>query len=478
MHKEPAFKLTSLWWIPAVVPFLLIITALCMGGWHWGLMDDTNMVGKPGSILERTSLIFRDLLASGRFVPTASLHWGLFYKVFANSPLAFFIFRWVEIMATLGLWGLFAAHVTGKKWSAALFITIALGFYKLYDCFFYLSIPEPVGLLFAAPASIFFLNAVRPALDTGKAINWKYLILGIIFLLIAIGAKETFIVAGIALGIAALVASVKKNAGAPLIPVGGILLLLSAAYIITIKIFIIHGYSSDYSFTDAGKLLDNARLWLNADLPYHAPWIIAATILLLIPGKRAPERASTSFGLMLSIIYYLGYTAILLPWSTGGHYSVPLGVFFALTATLLITPQLEKIKPVFHIFLLIAALIFNIAVSSAALQWHHAYQTDTKNLAAWINQNIIFQHEILNGANVRINATEPGGTIPALVKSLYGTEIKPFTFTASVREILDDASTRYYLWGTSWGNQDLRRLGNMWTPVFMSDNWIMFRRMY
>jgi len=211
MKNDHKITLNDLWWMPAVVPLLLIITSFLMGGWYWGLMDDQTMLSQQGSVIERTVNLCKWLLSSGRFVPSSCFHWALLYKIFASSPTGFFIFRWFEGVIALGIWGFFIIDVTGKKWSAWLFIAIAMGFSKLYDGFYYLSIPELLGILLAGGAILFFFRAVKPSLDEGKNINWKLAALSLLFVLLSVGAKETFFVVAAALGFTTLLFSFKKK---------------------------------------------------------------------------------------------------------------------------------------------------------------------------------------------------------------------------------------------------------------------------
>lgn len=102
----------------------------------------------------------------------------------------------------------------------------------------------------------------------------------------------------------------------------------------------------------------------------------------------------------------------------------------------------------------------------------------THNLKQWMSQNVLFKYETLMlGSTVRCNAFEASYAIPQLVNRSKGTSFNDFVFTSSVREIIQDPRTKYFVWGTQWGDQDLRILEGMWSPAFLSDHWIVFRHM-
>jgi hypothetical protein len=382
MIKNHKIALNDLWWVPAVVPLLLVIMSFFTSHWYWGLMDDMHMVIQHGSVIERTAYLFKILLGTGRFVPISCFHWALLYKIFENSPTTFFLFRWFEGIAALGILGCFVIDATGKKWSAWVFMTVAMGFYKFYDGFLYLSIPEFLGVLFIAPATLFFFRALKPALDEGKNVDWKLIALSFFFLLLSIGTKETFIVVPVAFGLTVLLFSLNNKNTKSLLAIGGGLLFLSICYALIVKFFLIRGYSSDYGMTNISKLTDNIRTWLKNDLPCHSPWILISVLLLAFGGKPVMQKTSHRFALILSILLYIGYTVILLPWNTWEHYCLPLGVFFALTVSIAITNQLERINGVLWSVIFSIILCFNIFVSTSAIQWHRTYQNDTKNLEA------------------------------------------------------------------------------------------------
>lgn len=478
MKKDSQTDLNRFWWITAVVPLCIILAGFLLGGWYWGLMDDIGMSADNGPAVGRAIEMIKGFAGSGRFLPVSCFHWAVFYKVFSQSPMAFFLFRWIEGILILGLWGLVVVEVTGRRWSAWLFMTAALGFIRFYDGFFYLSVPEVPGIMLAAPAVLFFLRAVRPLLENNGPLKGKEAALSILFLLLSTGAKEPFFIVTAACGLAALLFSFKRENGRPLAVLGAGLLAFSAAYALIIKLFVVRAYSAAYDPANIGKLTGNIRAWLGHDLPCHAPWILIVVLLLILGGRPVLRNAYHRFALVLGALLYTGYAVVLLPWSVWGHYALPLGIFAALTISLTTVHLLERTDGKWLRVIFGVVLGLNIFVSSAVAQWHRTYQRDTQNLAAWIAQNLIFEHDVKGGAVVRVNAYEPGYTIPAMVEKRYGKKYDTFLFTPGVRDVLGDQNTRYFLWGTTWGDQDLRRLGQGWTPVFISDDWVMFRKMY
>ena len=174
---------------------------------------------------------------------------------------------------------------------------------------------------------------------------------------------------------------------------------------------------------------------------------------------------------------YAGYAVFLLPWSTWGHYAYPLGVFFAFSMAVVLADRIERLPARPFIALVAISVLFAMIVGASALKFQATYQYDTANLIKWLATNSLFEHELSLGAVVRGNAQEPCTAVVRRTNVVYGKKYEDFIFTPSVRDILSDVKTRYYLWGPYWGNQDLSRLGQMWTPMFVSEHWVLFRRM-
>jgi hypothetical protein len=471
-------SINYLWWIPALVSLAMVLATFLLGGWFWGVMDDIKYRAISGSVWQETVRWFGIYLKIGRLMPTTALHMAFFYKLFSNNPTAFFIFRWVEVVATLGIWSIFVAKASGRKWAAGLFFAITLGFYKFYESFFFLSITEVIALFFAGLGVLFFFQGIKSALEHGGKIRKRNIIFSLLALLAALGAKETFFILVLAMGVSAMAVSIRKAQLKNVFWLGAGFLIFSIAYALVLKFCVVRDYSAQYGVFDLNTIFSNIMTWVVKDLPCHLPWILAV-VILMARGKWPKFPAlSQRFGVIFSILLYVGYVLVLLPWKTWGHYVIPLGLFFALMIALLITDHLESLGRKLWWALFAAILFFNIITASSVLRWHYSYQRDTQNLVEWLARNVIFEHDISSGALVRGNAMEACDAIPGMVRFLYGKQYASFIATSSVREILQDPLTRYFLFDRFGGDQDLRRLGDMWTPVFLSDHWIMFRRMY
>jgi len=360
-----------------------------------------------------------------------------------------------------------------------LVIGISLCFFKFYDGFFFLSTQEITGLFLAGCTGGCFFKAFAPVILRQARVAWRPAIWGGIWLLLAFGTKETYLSVGLIWGLVLLGAGLTRPHARSLWIPGLILVVTSLAYGVFLKLMVVADYSSRYSFSNIGQIGANIFLWVRHDLLAHAPWIIIAALLMILKRPASPADLFRRWGIWLALGFYASYTLILLPWDTTGSYSTPLGVLFAFLITVLIAERLETVRVDAFVAVVLAALVLNMLVGGAALKAASSYQQDTASLLKWLATNTQFEYEVVqNGAVVRANAAEPGGAIPALVGLYYGKTYGEFIFTPRVKEIVEDVRTRYYLYGTTWGDQDLSRLGKMYYPVFVSKNWIMFRRLY
>lgn len=470
---------SSIWlWMAGLLPLLMVFAVVALGGWTWGFMDDLMLRAQSGSVPEKFSSLFTGLWTTGRLLPTWAMHSALFYTLFRESAFLFYFFRFFEISIMLGVWAWCAFLLTGRRMIAIpFFLAVALSFFKIYDAFFYLSLSEPLGLLFSGVAVLIILFAVRPALSGHGRVKVWLSLLGTGFVLLATGCKETFVVLPAAIGMALCGTSflLKKEKKGVLF-YGISFLVLAFAYILLVKGFLMRGYSASYDISWSTVTV-NALLWMKKDFWNHAPWLVVLVCSLFFK-KPGTFDATKLFGVLLSAILYVSYCLGLLPWSTWGHYVIPLGVFFALFIVILCVEFIEDLKGPFLGLLLAGAIGFNAVLSTAAVRAHYDYQRDSQALVAWIAQNALFLHEVASGKKVRCNAYEPASAIPTMANLLYGTKYKGFMVTSSVREIMQDPDTKYYVWGPFWGDQDLRRLGDRWTPMFYSGHWVVFRRMY
>lgn len=477
--SDQKISFSCFWWIPALAPLIIIVYCFATGTWSWGLMDDLNMISRPGGVWQRFSQMHSELLTSGRFFPAFSLHCALFYKIFANNPPGFFIFRFIETILALSLWGILAYRVTGKRSAVPILFAVTLSFYKFYDAFFFLSTQEILGILFSGAAFLCLIQALDGEFKGTGNVDWLRFSFGGLFFLLAFTSKEPFVSLGAAFGVSLIGVWLKQRKAKKLLILGLAFFFFSAAYLLILKIFVAKGYSAGYSLMQWDKIGFNVKTWGGNVLRGHAPWIALAVLLSLVPVKNKPEGRLYPWALVFSALAYIFFLLIILPWSGWGHYITPLGVFFAFGITIFTVQKLEVLPPWILSAVLLSALGLNIGVGGSAIYYHASYQNDTGNLAQWLSENLLFEHEVLNqGSVVRCNAQEPCEQIPKLVQYQYNKSYPPFTFTPQVKEILRDPKTKYYVWGTQWGDQDLRRLGQMWTPMFVSKHWVVFRRMY
>ncbi len=477
-NNEGGFRVSAVYigLILAAIPLIVIVISFMLGGWSWGLMDDHRMVMIPGSICERLTNSFMGMFNYGLMRPVAAVHYAVFYKIFSHNPTAFYIFRWFECVMMLGVWAYLSFKVTRSRFAPPLFLCAALSFYKLYDAFFYLSTQEVFGLLFVGIAMLFFFGAIGERLENGGRFCWGSFTAGMGFLLLAFGSKEPFLAVGIALGLSMVLMSVRSR-GKGVLVAGITTVVLGIIYAVGLKLFVMKEYSSAYAITDLGVMSANALVWVQKDLLSHLPWIVLGFILMFVRSSGSWTRVRL-WALWMGVLSYAGYTVLLLPWNVWGYYAGPLGVFFAFIIAVGLADKVERLRRPQLIVLGGAGFVFALVVGLIALRFHSGYQYDSANLMKWMGTNALFEHETAQGAVVRGNAAEPCEAVVAQVNALYGKTYVPFIFTPNVREILADAQTRYYLWSPQGGNQDLARLRGMWTPMFTSRHWVLFRRMY
>ncbi len=468
--KNIKLPLAYLTWLPAIVPLAMILASFCLGGWTWGLIEDVSLISPQHSLWKRLHDFAWDISSGGRFNPTNGVHLAVFYRLFASSPGAFHIFHWFCVVLALFFWGLLASRVTRCKTALPLFFAIALSFPRLYDAFFYLSPAEIIGILFSGAAALAFFKMVEGNTSMPQRLAAAFLLVA------AVLSKEPFVALALALGFSFFIYSFRHPARQELRWSAIAMIAAGILFCAFLKMYVVKDYSSDYGFTNVARITGNVLLWAKKPLLFHLPWIIAAALLYW--RGRKPFSGTEQWALWFGGTLYLIYLLLLLPWSTWGHYATPLAVFFAFTMTVFMARMLEELAwPIWSAFLS-CAFVFCVMTGSIEWRFHFTYQRDTENLVQWLSKNAIFQHDMELGAIVRANAYEPGDRIPEKVRMFHKKNLKNFTFTSSVGELMRDPQAVYYLWGPDWGDQDLGRLENMWTPVFVSQHWILFRRMY
>lgn len=435
-------------------------------------MDDLNILSLGNSVASRTGLWFQGLSSYGQFKPLTALHAGFFYTVFENNPAGFYVFRVCEILATLLLWGLFAYKLTRSIISIVLVGVITLSFHYFYDAFFYLSSAETIGLLFLGIAmNLFLFNLGRVTLI------WS---LGLLFLLAAFASKETFVSSGLALGVSYLYLAWghrQKNERPRYIFTALFLIVIAFIYGVCLLMFVKSGYSMRYSWNMA-KFAENFTVWVKKDFYNHLPWLIAAIIISVAKAFNGKERGRIDirqkWGLLLGFLLYAGFLLILIPWNTSSYYVVPLGLFFGLLLTLFLSDSLFGLNLKLQFSIVILALIFNQLVCLYALNRESAYQYDTKNVAQWL---IGFSESAESGWNdcVQTNAIEPAETLPQLINRRSGVKINKFHWLRDTNQLAYNVGCDLYLYSPRFSAIDLAKLKD-WEIVFLSKNWIMYKR--
>lgn len=464
----------------AIAFFILSYVAMSFVNqyWSWGLMDDVKFLTLPGTIEQRAGDLFKSMIGHGRFQPFYNLYAASFYKFFEHSPKLFYLVHALIVALTLAAWGYLSFLFTARWIAFPLFLCVSLSFYKFYDAFFYLSDQEILGLLLAGIASIFMFRAFAAVIGQGKSISWFNGCAALFFLIGSFCAKETFLVIGMAWGLSLIISGLKNGKSRQLISWGIALLAGSLLYGFALKHFVVTEYSSAYSFSDFAKIWWNITNWFQVDLVGHAPWLAVGFLLMVFRAFTWVKTPLRVWGLIVAGLFYAGYVVVLLPWQTLGHYTIPLAVLFAFFFAVLMADAFEQLNTVVAYICGAAILVLNLYVCSSAFTFMSTYQQDTDSLIKWAANNAQFQYELNTGANVRANACEPAERIPELVKYYYQKNMSAFIFTTGVRDIMADPKTVYFLYGTTWGDQDLSRLPNLWYPVFVSKSWVMFRRLY
>jgi len=467
-----------LWALVAIIPFVFMAVSFIHDQWTWGLMDDLNYLNQHGGWWSSTINNFQGLLLWGTFRPSYAAYLAAFYPLFQNAPKLFYLFKLILVAATLLIWGYNARLLTGKAIAQFLLPSISLSYYFFYDSAKYLSIQEPLGLFFLGIALLCFINAgILPAAEN-KPLGWGWLSAGLVLLVLCVLSKEVFVTSAIAMaGMFLLTTLIYKNRSLGWL---GIILFLSAsAYGLFLKLGFQHGYTARYSFTDWHKISWNFHDWLSRSFVFHAPWVLLIVIFIIFRFvKREPvlRNKQESIALATGAALYFLFLLVLLPWQVSDFYAIPLGVFFAFFATVLLVDDLDKAGGVVIKTIIFFALIFNISVCYFSFGKMITYKNDTIRLLDWLTYNQEFQEAMQRGWNVATNAWEPGDKIPELLKIRTGIAIPHFSYVPSVKDIVTNPRILYYLYNPYSGDQDLRLIHQLYSVVFSSQNWTLFER--
>jgi hypothetical protein len=465
----------ALWSIPAVMPLLLILACYLVSSWSWGLMDDLQLLREPGGIWQRTVSIFQIYLAFGELKWTHALHCAVFYQIFAGFPKAFYVFKCLEISLMLLMWGALAWRLTGQRIAVWLVAGIALSFHYLYDQFFFLSTHETTGLLFLG-LGVWLIVSV----EFGVGISGVKRVAGwtaaVVALLLALGAKETFLAGVFSTGAACLWMG-RRDRRARMLWAGILIVLFSAAFGILLKFGVSKSYTSAYSFTNWARISSNCGDWLRKDFANHLPWVLGTGALFgLIRARLSTEDRTgpAAFGLVLGGTLYLSFLGLILPWNASSYYAGPLGVFFAFFLAVLCSKRLGALSTRLTVVVVLAALLLNTTVCLYALRREWTYNLNTQAVWALIRKDGDFVDTARSG-RVYTNAMEPGAAIPGHANRWWGLGLKNFTVVRSAAGIPDGKA--YLVYSPRFGEWDAAEF-RTWEPVQAGKYWTVYRKGY
>jgi hypothetical protein len=468
-----------LWALVALVPLVLIGTSFFVDHWGWGLMDDPGLVMQASQgWWSRTIGMFQALHNWGTFRFTYAAYVSFFYPLFHQSPQLFYLFKLGLVSLTLLLWGINARLLTGKSISVFLLPCVALSYYFFYDAFGYLSIQEPLGLFFGACAFLCFIIGALQKAQRQLPIHAGWLCAGVIFLILCVQSKEVFVSSALAAGVMLFLIFLTYKRKT-LLFLSLVILLTATGYALYLKFCFQHAYSSQYDLTNGQKLLSNAHVWLMHSFVFHLPWallwaIFAAGRFLKKEGGAMDRNAR--IGLITGAFNYALFLLLLLPWQVSDFYAIPLGLFFAFTLTMVLAPYLEELKGWPNKAIILTVLVLNLAVCYCSFGKMAAYRNDTSQLLDWLKYNEDFNKAADNGFTTATNAPEAGDRIPELLQMQTGRSIPHFAPMYSVKDIVYNQKVLYYLYNPTLGDQDLRLINRLFSVVYSSRSWTLFRK--
>ncbi len=458
--------------LAAAAPFLVVLLSLVTQTWSWGLMDDHSLLAIRGGVIAKWLSYFRQILANGALRPVTTFHAALAYKVFENAPGLFHLFRFVEVAAAVGVWAWAAFQLTGKRWTVFLMIAAAMSFHYIYDAFFFLSTQEILGVFFTGVSLLLVQRSFYRIFSGEPGVSWGCFGCGILSYVLALGCKEPFIAFGLALGIGMMLLSsrVKGIDRGRILIAGALLVVLSLLYGVFIKVCVTAPYTAAYSFTDVAKITGNLLQWARKDLLNHAPWIVAA---LLLGRKALPEGFSLreQWGFVFGVLYYIIFLLLILPWSAVVYLATPLGVIFAFVITICVARSLEKSASSAAGWVMVMALVINIAVAGYATTREMIYHLDTQNLLVWASVHPDFQEASRQG-RVFSNAPEPSVAIPSHANRRWGLNMANFQNGEFSRQ---GSPSEYFVYSSRFGGFPAAALKS-WRAAFYGKYWQVYER--
>jgi hypothetical protein len=378
------------------------------------------------------------LVEFGVLRPTFTAYSAIFYRLFNDWVIGFYIFKLLLTAITLVVWGFLAYRITGERISFWLVSAVTLSFHYFYDSIFYLSSQEILGLFFLGIALHFFLSGIiwkekKPTIG----IAWLLEFLGLLCLVLAFFSKEPFVATGVAVGIGyiflvarQLLRSREKKINWKELITAILLIGISLGYGLFLMISIRRGYSSGYDPFNTVKMFNSLYGWARKDFVNHVPWILGTIwILYNCPKFSGDQGRRFSWGLVTGIFIYCGYLLILLPWSTNSYYATPFGLFFGFCVALVVASRCKRLSRARQGIVIIISLTMNIVVCLYALHRESIYQYDTSNLLQWARISV--DDEKYDLSSVAINAAEPAVGIPHLLQMKWNISVPQFEYVSA-----------------------------------------------
>ncbi len=289
--------------LAGLAPLAVVLSSLLQQQWSWGLMDDHLVLGFPGGCFEKGWTWFWGILGNGALRPVTAFHGGIMYGLFEHAPGLCYIFRFIEVVAAVAVWALVAWQLTGRWITFFLTFAVAMSFNYIYDAFFFLSTQEILGIFFSG-CSLFWVNKGFQHVFSGYArILWGYCGLALLFFVLALGCKETFIAFGLALGVGLMILShyLESPSRRTTFILGFSFLVVSLLYGLMLKNFVMAQYTSRYSLIDVPGMMKNLVPWVQKVLLNHLPWLVMAGVLgsrLMRINFGLKERSGIALGLL------------------------------------------------------------------------------------------------------------------------------------------------------------------------------------
>jgi hypothetical protein len=239
-------------------------------------------------------------------------------------------------------------------------------------------------------------------------------------------------------------------------------------------------YTGGYSLLNGPKVVSSLRSWLKKDFANHLPWIVGPIVLFClvfgikrIGGHVREMSLKKKWGIVLGILLYVGYVCVLLPWNTIAYYATPLGLFFAVVVSLLMSDYLKKTSVYVQVLIVVCALVFNVLVCLYALERESMYQYDTQNFMEWVHKNPEFHDN--PDLVVLCNGMEASAAIPWHINYEWDLNLKGFHWAVNYPKFeVEGKKANYLLLSPRFNTINLDKMGDS-EIVFWSRNWRMYR---